>query len=151
MKRIIQSGFTLIELLVVIAIIGILAAVVLASLGDARDGASDSSLQQTLGNTVSQAEIYFNGNSFSYEDMCDDTTIENLLISAYETVPGANAIATGAQGNTEVFCNSTENSFVISAPLTNSDDEGGRFWCVDSDGNRTETSESRADGATDCN
>jgi type IV pilus assembly protein PilA len=54
-----NKGFTLIELLVVIAIIGILSAVVLASLNTARTKGKDASAQGSLSSLRTQNEIYF--------------------------------------------------------------------------------------------
>lgn len=54
-----NKGFTLIELLVVIAIIGILAGIVLASLGSARSGAQDAKVQETLSSMRTAAEVYY--------------------------------------------------------------------------------------------
>ncbi len=56
-----SRGFTLIELLVVIAIIGILSAVVLASLSTARSKGQDASVQSNLDTVRTQAEVYRNG------------------------------------------------------------------------------------------
>jgi prepilin-type N-terminal cleavage/methylation domain-containing protein len=54
-----ERGFTLIELLVVIAIIGILSAVVLASLSTARSKGQDAAVKSNLSTIQTQAEIYF--------------------------------------------------------------------------------------------
>ncbi len=64
MKKTLNRGFTLIELLVVIAIIGILASVVLASLNSARAKGSDAAIKSSLNNMRSQAELYYDSNSY---------------------------------------------------------------------------------------
>jgi prepilin-type N-terminal cleavage/methylation domain-containing protein len=57
-----SRGFTLIELLVVIAIIGILSAVVLASLSVARDQSKDAAAKLDLNGIKTQAELYWEDN-----------------------------------------------------------------------------------------
>ncbi len=73
-----QKGFTLIELMIVVAIIGILASVVLTSLGKARSKAKDTAVMSELSGLRASAEIYATDNDDSYEGFCDDTSIDQV-------------------------------------------------------------------------
>ena len=73
-----SQGFTLIELLVVIAIIGILSAVVLASLNTARSKGNDAAIQSDLSTIQTQAEIYYGGNGNNIWDTAGRTRHSNV-------------------------------------------------------------------------
>jgi len=129
-----KKGFTLIELLVVIAIIGILAGIVLVSLGTARNKGKDSAVQEQLSGLRSQMEIFYSTNN-TYTNGC--TLASNP--QAYAILTGAasstaatavnNAYAT-AQVAGVVECHENGNAWAAQAPLTTA----GTYWCVDSTG-----------------
>ena len=130
-------GFTLIELLVVIAIIGILAAVVIGSLNDARSGGQNASIQQSMANVRSQAELVYNSSNYSYDTVCSDPRVTSLLRASLDVVNGTGAInaaqaqwSTSTPANRIVACQDSDREWVAMAPLAT----GNEFWCVDSTG-----------------
>lgn len=123
-----SQGFTLIELLVVIAIIGILSAVVLASLNTARTKGNDASIQSNLSTIQTQAEIYYGDNTNSY-----GTTATTCTTGMFTDTTIAKAIAAleVANGTSNATCFSSATVYAISSPLsTNS----ANHWCVDNKG-----------------
>lgn len=112
-----KKGFTLIELLIVIAIIGILASIVLVSLGGARNKAKDARIIADMSQIRSTAEIYLASNG-SYQGLCDSTDISNI------------ASDTASQGGKNYYCqvsSSPFNDYCAEVELNS-----GKWWCVDS-------------------
>ncbi len=134
MYHIRSRGFTLIELLVVIAIIGILSAVVLASLSTARSKGSDAAIQSDLTGAQTQAEIFYGaattdtpaGGGNSYTNLCTSAQFAKQTAAA--------DTANGSSGG--VFCNVTTGTgagtaYAAGAQLVA---DTAKYWCVDSTG-----------------
>ncbi len=95
-RRTHTAGFTLIELLVVIGIIGVLASVVLASLGPAREKARDSRRLHDLGQIKNALELYYAENktfpqirAYTGSDSCGTNwcTLETALAPYINPLP----------------------------------------------------------------
>src|SRR3990167_1363641 len=131
-----QLGFTLIELLVVIAIIGVLSAVVLASLNTARSKGNDVGVKANLSTVTTQAALYLSDNNNMYGTFANaacpavgdtgtsvfyNTTIENAIAAAVVDSSGGSAT-----------CSSTDTAYAVAvsrpagAAATTS-----AYWCVD--------------------
>lgn len=119
MKKSTNKGFTLIELLVVIAIIGILSAVVLASLNQARTKARDASTQASMSSVRAQAEIHFDTAGGTYTGLAADPQIVALVAAVNAQIPAA---ATN-------LLTVTADAYTYAVTLNS-----GVFFCVDSTG-----------------
>lgn len=138
-------GFTLLELIIVIAIIGIISAITLVLLGDARDKGSDTSIRSQLVSSRSQAELYYYQNDSSYGGVCaatlsDDPRGIGDFVAAADA-ENASGIATCVDSvdawafevqlvrdDTQYMCVSTGGEAGVYAGST-IDEDGGDYVC----------------------
>lgn len=148
-----SQGFTLIELLVVIAIIGILSAVVLASLNTARTRGNDAAIQSNLAAVRTQAEIYYGstgGNTYGVaQTTAGSCAAQANTIWADSTIVRSIAATEVTNGAGTVVCNSSPTAYAVSSALL-SGIGGNMFWCIDSTGNATAQAAALAAGDTQC-
>ncbi len=132
MQKIIKRGFTLIELLVVIAIIGILAGVVLASLGSARSGANDSKIKGQLSSLRTAMEQYYAGpgaGTYGATATADGCTTAPSVAPWNHTLISALATEGNYPSGATLVCYTSGSAWAAQATLSDS-----TFWCVDSTG-----------------
>jgi prepilin-type N-terminal cleavage/methylation domain-containing protein len=92
-----KGGFTLIELLVVIAIIGILAGMVLVSMGGARAKARDARRMADMRQMLSAQEMYYG----DYDKYLESATLPGAIGTYLNPVPA------DPGGGTPVVCTGT--------------------------------------------
>jgi len=160
-----QGGFTLIELLVVIAIIGILSAIVYASLSSAKLKSKDSAVKTQMSSMRVQAEIYYDLNGNKYTGLCTATSAlrgfggvaPGLLLDTKNATGIPSSITTIADPNgnlaggwDKVTCHDTSIGWAVEAPTSKSISGTSSMYCVDSTKAVEEKANNLAGGAVAC-
>src|ERR1035437_2290009 len=135
-----QKGFTLIELLVVIAIIGILAGIILPSLGAARQKAYDVKVKAQLRNIQTAAANYLVSNGTFGTPVSGQAGCGSSSLGFFSDAPSGLAQLTVSVnypvGENTIICNSSATAYAVSDNLSATT----TYWCIDSAGaNKQET------------
>ncbi len=149
-KKKYDKGFTLLELLIVIAVIGILTAIVVASLSSSRAKGADAAIKSNLANIRAQAELVSPtlGNTYGtrasgscpgiantgtgtiFHDTKIKTAIQSSAVQAGGTVAGSGV---GTIVNYSA-CASNGTSWAAAVTLRTGNTSPFSAWCVDSSG-----------------
>lgn len=116
-----KDGFTLIELLMVVAIVGLLAAILVASLTDSRAKGADGAIKKQMTQVRAQAELFYINNSNIYTNLCSSGTYNiSSMVSELTTISGVAAI-----------CNSSATQYAVSVKMKQPSSPT-TYLCIDS-------------------
>ena len=129
------TGFTLIELLVAIAIIGLLSAIILASLNTARGKGADAAVKSNLHNMRAQDDLYYTSNGDSYgtwnggvKATCPTVVTVGSMMNDPNIIKAiAAALVAGGNGTS---CIVVGGSYAIAVGMKTVN----QAWCIDSSG-----------------
>jgi prepilin-type N-terminal cleavage/methylation domain-containing protein len=158
-----RRGFTLIELLVVVSIIGLLAAIILASLSSARKKGNDARIISDVQQTRVALHLGFNGNG--YPDLvngqnanCNGATLTasfaNCVNASGPYFTALNALNNDAtaQGGVLYYTvtgstNANSTAFALRGQLVANN---GAYFCIDSNGRTNSADNNAAAGSAAC-